>query len=459
MKIGTNELKKQIMCQKIAYNVKILNIFIAKYCNMRQREIKELSQKSYRNANSHPTIRERQYKASRPAQVKAGGSADPVKNRIAVGVIFFMHGLCFASWASRIPTLQENLELSSSGLGAVLFALPIGFFISLPFAGWLVGTLRSRKVVIISAVFYSSSLLCIGISSTTVALVFSLLVFGFFANLLNIAINTQAVSVERLSAKKLMASFHGLWSLAGFAGAAIGAWMIGYNIDPFIHYIFIAVTFFIVISICARHLLTRDDAYEEKRPLFAMPDKSLIGLGIIAFCSMMVEGAMFDWSGMYFIDVVRVDTKFTGLGYTTFMIAMAGMRFLADGISNRFGLVKILQLSGALTTVGLLVSVTMPDLVPALVGFFLIGLGVSSVVPMVYSAAGKSKTLSSGTALTAVSSLGFMGLLIGPPLIGFIAQATSLRISFLALTAMSVAVVLLATRMPARTDKSSGSAK
>jgi MFS family permease len=148
-----------------------------------------------------------------------------------------------------------------------------------------------------------------------------------------------------------------------------------------------------------------------------------------------------------------VNQEFTGIGYTTFMIAMAGMRFLADRLSGNFGLKKMLQASGILTTTGLVLSVLLPQLIPALIGFFLIGLGVSSVVPIVYSAAGKSKTMSPGTALAAVSSLGFMGLLIGPPIIGFIAEASSLRISFLAITAMSTGVIVLASLMPNETPK------
>lgn len=375
----------------------------------------------------------------------------PRSNRIAVGLMFFMHGLCFASWASRIPTIQDSLKLSASSLGGVLFALPVGFFISLPLAGWLVNAFGSRRVVIISSVLYSVALIFIGISSTTVALVLSLLAFGLTANLLNIAINTQAVSVERLYSKRLMASFHGLWSLAGFVGASFGAWMIAQSTTPAIHYVMISALFLLLTVSCFRFLITVDDTTPEKRPFFAMPDKPLVGLGIIAFCSMMIEGAMFDWSGIYFIETVKVDTKLTGVGYSTFMIAMAAMRFLADGISGRYGLQKTLQFSGVLTTVGLLLAVLFPSLIPAIIGFFFIGLGVSSVVPMVYSAAGKSKTLSAGTALTAVSSLGFMGLLIGPPLIGLLAEATSLRTSFLSITTMSIAVVVLSSLIPSQT--------
>src|SRR5688572_26730574 len=366
-------------------------------------------------------------------------------NRRGVSVFFFLHGLCFASWASRIPTIQSELNLSASSLGTILFALPLGFFISLAFAGWLIAKIGSKKAVVLSSILYSISLVGIGFSTSPLQVAGSLLLFGFFANLLNISVNTQAVAVEELYQKRLMATFHGLWSLAGFTGAAFGTWMISKSVPLLLHFIFVCLFVLIAIAISAFYLVQKDKHSDKKSPILALPDKSLIGLGLIAFCSMMVEGAMFDWSGVYFIDVVNVNSDLTGLGYTTFMIAMAGMRFIADALAGRFGLRRILQASGMLATTGLLLAVGLPQLITSLFGFLLIGMGVSSVVPMVYSAAGKSKTMSAGMAITAVSSLGFMGFLVGPPLIGFIADASSLRGSFLALTIMSGAVVVISS--------------
>jgi MFS family permease len=369
----------------------------------------------------------------------------PRANRRSVSIFFFLHGLCFSSWASRIPTIQSELNLSASSLGTILFALPLGFFISLAFAGWLIAKIGSKKAVVLSSTLYSISLVGIGLSTSPLQVGCSLLLFGFFANLLNISINTQAVAVEALYQKRLMATFHGLWSVAGFAGAAFGTWMIGKSVPPLQHFIFVCLFVLFAIAISAFHLVENDTPTDKKSPLLALPDKSLLGLGFIAFCSMMVEGGMFDWTGVYFMNVIHVDNEVTGIGYTTFMIAMAGMRFLADALAGRFGLRRILQASGALATIGLLLAVILPQLIPSLLGFLLIGMGVSSVVPMVYSAAGKSKTMSAGMAITAVSSLGFMGFLIGPPLIGFIADASSLRGSFLALTIMSGAVIVISS--------------
>jgi len=366
-------------------------------------------------------------------------------HRIAVSVMFFMFGLCFASWASRIPTIQQHLGLSDSALGAVLFALPTGLFISLFFSGWMIAKMSSRTVVMISALLYSPLLVCIGFVNGTWGLVAILFAFGFFGSLLNIAINVQAVGVEALAKRNLMASFHGMWSLAGFAGAAVGAFMIGRDVEPGPHFIVICIIALIVNIVSFRFLLMRDINSDSQRPILSLPDKALLGLGVTAFCSMVAEGAMFDWSGVYFQKAVKVDQRFVGLGYTSFMIAMAGTRFIADTMSHKFGLKKILQVSGMLSSSGLLLSVIFPALIPATIGFFLVGMGVSSVVPLVYSEVGKSSTMSPGAALSAVSTLGFVGLLIGPPMIGLIAGATSLRISFLVVACMAVSVTVLAS--------------
>jgi MFS family permease len=375
---------------------------------------------------------------------------NPVKaSSISVGAMFFIHGLCFSSWASRIPSIQEHLQLSSSELGAVLFTLPAGFFISLPAAGWLVTKLGSKKVGIASGVLYSLALVAIGSSNSSILLTLCLFAFGFFGNLLNISINTQAIAVEKSTKKALMGSFHGMWSVAGFAGAAFGSFMIAVDASPFIHFVLIDIVFLTTIFLSAYALVDNDVKVNEKRPIFSLPDSTLLGLGMIAFCSMLVEGAMFDWSGIYFLKVVTVRNELIGIGYTAFMVAMACMRFTADRLSSRFGLKRMLQGSGVITASGLLLAVSFPLFWTALLGFFLIGAGVSSVVPLVFSKVGKSKTMSPGAALAATSSLGFMGLLLGPPAIGFIAELTSLRIAFLTITIMALGVVTLSSLLKA----------
>ena len=367
-------------------------------------------------------------------------------HRFAVAAVFFIQGLAFASWASRIPTIQQTLGLSESALGAVLLALPVGLMISLPFSGWLIAKAGSRIVVIIGAMLYNLVLVTLGLAENTFALIGGLFFFGFAGNMVNIAINTQAVGVEALYKKSIMASFHGVWSLAGFLGAALGTLMIGTGIVPFKHFIVVLVLAWGGIALSSRYFLKEDTNKQENQPIFVKPDKSLIHLGIIAFCSMICEGAMFDWSGVYFKKVVLAENAWVGAGYTAFMCTMALSRFLADGLTQRYGLKRILQLSGILTASGLAVAVLFPAMVTAILGFFLVGAGVSSVVPLVYSAAGKSKVMSPGVALAAVSTIGFLGFLFGPPLIGLVAGATSLQVSFSIIAVMGFCIALVATK-------------
>jgi len=366
-------------------------------------------------------------------------------NRIAVGSLFFLAGLCFSSWASRIPSIRQKLNLSDAELGIVLFALPVGLLISLPLSGWLINKSGSKKVIITSILLYSVILVAIGFAGTTFQLIACLFIFGLLGNMVNISVNTQAVGVEALYQRSIMASFHGLWSMAGFTGAAIGTFMIGKNIIPSYHFLLVTSLVFVIVLINFRHTLAKDFNTKKNQPLIFKPEKSLINLGLIAFCSMLCEGAMFDWSGIYFEKVVKADKALIGAGYTAFMLTMATGRFFADWFTNRIGLKHTLQVSGALTASGLLIAVMLPHLVTAIVGFLLVGFGVSSVIPLVYSVAGKSKVLSAGTALAAVSTIGFLGFLLGPPMIGLVAGATSLRVSFFIIAVMGSCITIIAT--------------
>ena len=367
--------------------------------------------------------------------------------RIAVGILFFLPGLCFASWASRIPTIRHELNLSDSLLGVVLFALPVGSLISLPIAGYLIQKFGSKKVVITALILYGIILSLIGFSNHVWQLVICLFLFGWLGNTVNISVNTQAVGVEKIYGKTIMASFHGLWSLAGFTGAATGTYMIARNIAPSSHFLIICSTVIICTAIVSNYVLPKDEGNNEKHPLFVKPDKELLSLGMIAFCSMMCEGAMFDWSGIYFQKVVQVKPTLIGAGYACFMSTMAAGRFVADWFSNKFGLKFTLQASGVLIAIGLLIAVFFPYLPTAIAGFLLVGFGVCSVIPMVFSAAGKTTKLSAGLALATVSTIGFLGFLLGPPVIGLLAGLFSLRVSFFLIALMGLSVSIISTKV------------
>jgi MFS family permease len=283
--------------------------------------------------------------------------------RIAVGVLFFLQGMCFASWASRIPSIQQQLGLSDSLLGVILFALPVGSMLSLLFSGALVNKFGSKKVAGNALLLYSLFLPVIGLATNAWLLIGALVLFGMAGNIGNIAINTQAVHVEARYGKKIMASFHGLWSLAGFLAAGVGSLMISKGIIPLTHFVLVTTVIVATVAIIFNYLVPEEKNTTATSSFFAKPDKGLLKLGILAFCCMICEGAMFDWSGIYFQKVVQADKSWVGAGYTAFMCAMATGRFVADWVANRLQFKKTIFFSGLLIATGLGIAVIFPFLI------------------------------------------------------------------------------------------------
>jgi MFS family permease len=378
----------------------------------------------------------------------------PDKNRIrlAVALVYFCMGLCFASWASRIPDIKTALNLSDAMLGSILFALPVGQFLMMPFSGKLVTRFGSHRTLLFALPVYALCLSNVGLAREGWQLTIALFLFGLAGNLCNISINTQGVSTERLFQRPIMASFHGGWSLAGFTGALIGLLMINLKVAPYWHFLTVILIVGIIVWFNYPFLVkgkpeTNPD--EPKRKFFNKPDGILLQLGIIGFCSMASEGAMFDWSGVYFKDVVKAPSSLVILGYTSFMIMMATGRFVADYLISKIGRKRLLQICGVMISTGLFTAVFFPYLIPSTIAFMVVGLGVSSIVPTVYSAAGRHSKVPPGIALATVSSVSFLGFLMGPPLIGYISEAAGLRYSFAVIGVFGIGITLLVSRVRA----------
>lgn len=369
--------------------------------------------------------------------------------RVGVSTFFFLQGLVFSTWASRIPDIKNALHLSDAGLGGVLFALPLGQLTAMGLSGYLVSRFSSKKTLTTAAMLYPAVLVALGTVTQVWQLTLGLFIFGMCGNLCNISVNTQGVGVERIYRRSIMASFHGLWSLAGFTGGVISSFMVADHISPFRHFCTIYLITLVLLAVAHKYILPRDaaSAGSAKRKIFVKPDKKIFTLGMIAFASMICEGTMFDWSGIYFEKVVNAPTEITRLGYVAFMTTMAGGRFAADFLVTRFGNTRILQMSGLLILAGMGLAVAIPTIFAATCGFLLVGLGTSSVVPLAYSQAGKSTTMLPGVALAAVSSIGFLGFLIGPPIIGFIAEIASLRWSFITVAILGLGTTVLGRRL------------
>ncbi|MEZ5104420.1 MAG: MFS transporter [Draconibacterium sp.] len=381
---------------------------------------------------------------------------DKRRTRIAVSLVYFSMGLCFSSWASRIPEIKTALTLNDALFGSILFALPVGQFIMMPFSGRLVTRFGSHRVLQFAFPAYTMALASIGLVNVSWQLAISLFLFGVSGNLCNISVNTQGVEAERLYGRPIMASFHGGWSLAGFTGALIGLVMINLKINPFWHFVIVAILVWIILRINYPFLVRSEIVGKIKsarRKFFMKPDYILLQLGIIGFCSMASEGAMFDWSGVYFKDVVQAPASLVILGYTSFMIMMASGRFMADFLIKKIGRKKLMQICGTMISTGLFTAVFFPYLIPSTLAFMLVGLGVSSIVPTVYSSAGKHPSIPPGIALATVSSVSFLGFLMGPPLIGYIAEAFGLRYSFAVIGVFGIGITLMVSRVQALKDE------
>lgn len=371
----------------------------------------------------------------------------PLQLRLANGVFFFLSGLGYATWASRIPNIQSQLNLNEAELGGILFAMPIGLLLTVPITGQLLSKFSSRSVMLFGSILFAVDLALLGFSATVWQLVAALFLLGASRNLFNISTNAQAVAVQSLYDRSIMANFHGIWSLAGFFGAAIGYFAVHYGISTSYHLLAISILLVVCSFWFISGTIYQPPIPQPKRKLFTLPERSLIIFALICFCCMACENAMYDWSGVYFEKVIHVSKGNATEGFVVYMIAVTLGRFIGDTVVNRFGIKNMLRGGGIVVFTGLMLSVILPYQLTAGLGFIMVGLGTACMVPMVFQMAGRSKTMSSGTALAAISSIGYLGFLLVPPFVGFVAEAINLRASFGMVSLLGLAIVFLVYRI------------
>ena len=388
--------------------------------------------------------------------------------RYAVLSFFLAQGLCFSSWASRIPDVKAMFDVYDVFYwGLVLFLIPVGKFVAIPLAGFLVSRLGSRIMVQASVFGYALSLFLIGAVSSIYALGACLFFFGVFWNMCDISLNTQGIVIERLFGRTIMASFHGGWSLAACLGAVIGFFMIMAGVPPFIHFSVSALLILLII-LCGRRYLQDDrvrqfeevEVKEEKGQketpallsFVRKPELILIQFGLAGLFGLIVESAMFDWSGLYFESVLQVP-KSLQIGFLVFMVMMTVGRFLANWAYGRLGKQRVLQLAGAFIFIGFFVSALLGGVFDNMIlkvvvnslGFMLVGLGISCVVPTIYSLVGAKSHTPVGIALTILSSISIVGSLVAPVLIGAISKAFDLEYAYLVVGVLGLCLFLMTT--------------
>lgn len=386
--------------------------------------------------------------------------------RMAVLSFFLAQGLCFSSWASRIPDVKAMFDVYDVFYwGLVLFLIPVGKFVAIPLAGYLVSRLGSRVMVQVSVLGYALSLFSIGAVSSIYLLGVALFCFGVFWNLCDISLNTQGIVIERLYGRTIMASFHGGWSLAACLGALLGFVMIVSDIPPFVHFSISAVIILCIILVGRKYLQedkvrqfeeveTREEQKEAPALLtfIRRPEHILILFGLAGLFGLVVESAMFDWSGLYFESVLQVP-KSLQIGFLVFMVMMTAGRFTANWAYGKLGKRRVLQLAGAFIFAGFFITALLGNISENMalkvlinsLGFMLVGLGISCVVPTIYSLVGAKSHTPVGIALSILSSISFIGSLIAPLLIGAISQAFNMQQAYLVVGVLGLCLFLMTT--------------
>lgn len=359
----------------------------------------------------------------------------------------------FATWCSRIPDIKTKLLLNDAQLGTLLLLLPVGQFLCIMPNGLLVKRLGSRTALILAGFLYPSILLLIGFTTTFWGLATLLFLAGAAANLSNTAANTQGVLLEQRYERSIMALFHGMWSAAGLIAVGIAILLTNFQISLTHHFLLMSLGAALLLSFSGGALAedppTPSSTSLSQSSLLAewKFTSVILWLGIACFGCMACEGTVYDWSSVYFKDVLQVESSQQRIGYFAYLCTMVTGRFVIDKIVNRLGIYRVLITCAIAITVGFIIAITgamltIYSLPIVIVGFALIGCGTSAVVPLCCSLAGTCKELSPGIAIAEISTIGFFGFLITPPLIGYLSDAIGLQYAFIVMAVISLPILL-----------------
>ena len=369
----------------------------------------------------------------------------PLKwQQYAVRAIFFFSGFGCATWAPLVPIVKQGLSVSDDIMGMLLLCIGIGSFLSMPLSGALARKYGCRKVITIASIIFIIILLAITQVNSVYQLVPLLLVFGSAMGLIDVVMNINAVFVEQASGRSIMSNFHAMWSIGCFVGAGIfGIWL-SLGLSPLMATIIAVLIMLALLSFCYGKLLPYGAKEDEKEStLLAIPKGIIIFFSIIIGISFLTEGAVMDWSGIYITEVHGMDIALAGTGYSIYSVAMFLTRITGDYAVNRFG--KKIMVAGGLflSFIGfmLLVFASWEPLIFS--AFFLMGIGLANVVPVIYSLAGNQTDMPSGQALAAMGTFGYLGMLCGPAAIGYISNATSLNWAFGVLAVLIIIEIAL----------------
>jgi predicted MFS family arabinose efflux permease len=369
--------------------------------------------------------------------------------RAAVTAIFFLNGMVFVSWYARLPAIQEKLDIGPGTLGLALLGAPAGMLVAQPLTGALAATIGSRRIVAVAPVLLLAALApALAVSAPTLAL--ATVVVGAANGALDVSMNVEGLAVERLAGKRIFNSLHAAFSFGALTGAAIAGLAAAAGLDPLPNIAIVVAVAAVAATFASRGLPPAAGEPPAEGPRFARPSRRLAALGAIAFCALLAEGAVFDWSGIYMRRETGAAAGLAPVGLAAFNLAMGFGRLSADGVSARVGSSTLGRAGALLAAAGRGVALILGSAAGAIVGFAAMGIGLAAVFPLALRAAGYDPSIS-GPAVAAVSSVGYAGLLSGPPAIGLLAEALGLAGALACVCALLVLAAALAGHLSTRT--------
>lgn len=364
----------------------------------------------------------------------------------ATRMIFLLVGIVTACWAPLVPYVKNRLAIDAGSLGLLLLCLGIGSLMAMPITGALVTRHGARPVIVFSALV---AMICLpglaGLSWLPLILVL-LLIFGAAIGMMDVAMNLQAVTVERDGGRNMMSSFHGMFSLGSIVGVGIMMTLLALQMTPVSATLLLVALSLAVLALAWGGLIT-DKAPVSDGPTFAIPRGIVLLLGAVCSVSFLVEGAMLDWVAVLLHEYRQVDAAYAGFGFALFSVTMTVGRLTGDRVIARLGHVRVATLGPALAAVGMLLISLVPHWTGVALGCILVGIGCANLVPVMFSLAGRQTLMPEHIALPAVATLGYAGLLVGPAAIGFVADATSLVSALLMLVGLLILASLVAVGM------------
>ncbi len=368
------------------------------------------------------------------------------RGRWAVAAAFFVNGFLVGGWALQIPLIPTRLGITEGVLGLLILVLGLGSLVSMPWCGYLAARHGSRVMTAVTSVACCFALLPVAFAPNVLTAVPAFFALGAVIGAMDVAMNANAVAVERRLGRAIMSSSHGFWSLGGFAGGASSGLIIA-ALGHLGHAAVMTVAALAVILPALRHLAEADKPASPTREPFRLPRNPLIYLiGFIALLSMIPEGAVLDWAAIYLKQELGAGIALAGFAFAAFSATMAATRFAGDRIRNRFGAVVTLRLSALLAATGMLAAGLAPNAATAIAAFALAGLGIANMMPIAFSAAGNQPGLAAGTGISVATTMGYSGILVAPSLIGFVGERIGFAPVFVAIAFLLLVVAGLAGR-------------